>query len=93
MSFVYLRPTGILDAQVGWSLLLKVQSDLSMNLKAFHLDFSEVSSINEQGFDYLVQALRLIHNTQGKLLIISTNETTRSFFESKGLNRLFGNDP
>jgi anti-anti-sigma regulatory factor len=81
-----MRPTGIIDAEVGLSLLTKIQADLNMNLTAFHLDCSEVTSINEQGLDYLLQALRLINNTQGRLLIFSINESVRSFFVARGLD-------
>lgn len=81
-----MRPIGIFNAAVGRSLLTKVQSDLRMNLTAFHLDYSEVTSIDEQGFDFLMQALNSIINTRSRLLIFSTNEVVRSFFTSRGIN-------
>jgi anti-anti-sigma factor len=86
MSLVYLNPTGILDAEVGNFLLKQIQSELNLGNTTFHLDCSDVSSITEQGLEYLLQALKLISETQGRLLIFSINESVRAFLTSKGLD-------
>jgi anti-anti-sigma factor len=86
MSIAYLHPTGILNAVVGSSLLAQIDSELSRNITVFHLDCSEIDSIDEQGLEYLLQALKLISDAQGRLLIFSVNELVRSVFVSRGLD-------
>jgi anti-anti-sigma factor len=89
MSIVYLHPTGILDAAVGMSLLSRIESELSQDVTAFHLDCSEIDYIDELGLNCLLQALELISETQGRLLIFSINESVRSTFASRGLDVIF----
>jgi anti-anti-sigma regulatory factor len=86
MSIANLRPAGILDAEVGRSLLARIESDLSRDFTIFHLDCSEITSIDEQGLEFLLQALRLINDTQGRLLIFSVNQDVRAFFVDRGLD-------
>jgi anti-anti-sigma factor len=86
MSIVYLHPTGIIDAEVGNFLLSQIQSELNLGNTTFHLDCFDVSSIDEQGLERLLQAFRLIVETQGRLILFSTNESVRAFLTSKGLD-------
>jgi anti-anti-sigma factor len=86
MSVVYLHPTGIIDADVGNFLLNQIQSELNLGNTTFHLDCFEVSSIDEQGLERLLQAFKLIVETQGRLILFSTNESVRAFLAAHGLD-------
>lgn len=88
MNTSNLRPSGIIDAVVGSSLLAQVQSDLKLQVNTFRLDCSDISAINEQGLDYLLQALNLVKTTQGRFLLFSMNASTLSYLLAKELDRV-----
>jgi anti-anti-sigma regulatory factor len=88
MTVSYLHPVGIMDAGVGSSLLAQIQSGLDPSVKVFHLDCSSISSINEQGLEYLLQARKIISNAQARLLIFSVNASVLSFLIAKRVDRI-----
>ncbi|MCG9891777.1 MAG: STAS domain-containing protein [Thermosynechococcaceae cyanobacterium MS004] len=89
MSIVYLKPAGIIDADEGKSLLSRVQAALDSGITGFHLDCSDVHSIDEQELGHLLQAFKLITEAQGRLLIFSINESVHSFLAELGLDLIF----
>ena len=89
MSIHYLNPVGIIDAEVGSSLLFQIQSELNLNTSKFYIDCSDVQSVTEEGLTFLIQALKVISESQGYLSLISVNESVRSILASKGLDLIF----
>ena len=89
MSIHYLNPVGIIDAEFGSSLLFQIQSELNLNTSKFYIDCSDVQSVTEEGLTFLIQALKVISESQGYLSLISVNESVRSIFASKGLDLIF----
>jgi anti-anti-sigma factor len=89
MSPIYLRPTGVLNAAAGNALLSQIQSELDANVTDFHLDFTLVTSIDEPGVKYLLQARELISAVNGQLQLASMNNSVRAFFEFRGLDMTF----
>jgi anti-anti-sigma factor len=97
MSVSCLRPVGIIDAEKGHHLLAEVRSRLSfsdatpqitfsLSKSQFHIDFSEVDFVDEQGLDCLLQMLDTVSKAQGQLLLLSVNDPVRYLFAAKGLN-------
>ena len=89
MSIHYLNPVGIIDAEVGSSLLSQIQSKLNSSTSKFYIDCSEVQSVTDEGLTFLIQALKVISENQGYLSLILVNESVRSIFASEGLDLIF----
>lgn len=94
-SISCLRPAGVIDAEKGHHLLSEVrcrinaleqsQAKISSIRSQFHIDFSEVDFVDEQGLNYLTQLLDAVSDAQGQLLLLSVNEPVRYLFALKGL--------
>ena len=89
MGVQYLKPTGILDAEVGRSLLTQIQSNLNEDDCKVFIDCSDIQFINEEGLTFLIQALEAITKKQGYLGLFAVNESVQRFFFLKGLDLIF----
>ena len=86
MHTVHIKPNGIIDAEVGQSILDRVQSALARGKLFFYFDFSSVYSLDRQGLEKLIRSLIAIVEGGGEHRIVSINHSVQKLFASKGLD-------
>jgi anti-anti-sigma regulatory factor len=86
MTVCQIKPTGLIDDEVGQSLLEQIHFGIEQGKLFFHFDFSSVRAFDEQGLDKFLQGLKHVFDSGGKHEIFSINYAVYALFRSKGLD-------
>ena len=89
LSASYLNPTGVLDAALGTSLLQQVRLGLRQNCTAFLVDCAEITGIDTQGLNCLLQAHWSIVQLEAKLSLFNVNQAVLAFLADNGVEQVF----